>query len=251
MPARASATPLRLLAPGSVDIWLSATKSAAPDRLVTWLELMSEDERRRYDRYFAPKAQLQHLVARVLVRTVLCRYADVNPCEWRFDTNAYGRPSITTPVTGRDLRFNLSHTDGLVALAVAEGSDVGVDVETIDRDVDISALAPMVLASTELHALGRAASEAKRELFFVFWTLKEAYIKARGMGLSLPLGGFAFDLSGAVPRISFDLRLVDDDAGRWLFRRFAPTPRHAMAIAAEGTRLNINLHWIALDGTKD
>lgn len=236
----------RRLPPGTVDVWLTATDAPCADRLESWLALMTEAERARHERFVAPKAKLQHLLARVLVRTVLSRYAAVEPQEWRFETNAYSRPAIAAPVIGQDLRFNLSHTDGLVALAVSEGTAVGIDVEQIDRDIDVMALAPSVMAASELRALERTPPEARRDLFFGFWTLKEAYIKARGMGLSLPLGGFAFDLSGASPTITFDPARIADDATAWTFRRFAPTPRHFLAVAVERTRFDLSLEWVDL-----
>lgn len=236
----------RRLPPGTVDVWLTATDAPPADRLASWLGLMTEPERQRHERFVAPKARLQHLLARVLVRTVLSRYAGAAPRDWRFETNAFGRPAIAGPVTGRDLRFNLSHTDGLVALAVTEGRDVGIDVERIDREIDVMALAPSVMAASERKALERTPPEERRNLFFSFWTLKEAYIKARGMGLSLPLDGFAFDLSGAAPAIAFDPARIADQAAAWTFRRFAPTPRHALAVAVESDGFDLRLQWTGL-----
>jgi 4'-phosphopantetheinyl transferase len=187
---------------------------------------------------------LQHLVARALLRTTLSRYVDVKPAHWQFDTNAYGRPHVAAPAFACDLRFNLSHTDGLVALAVAKGFEVGVDVENISRCLDVLELAPSVFAPAEVAALKQAAEPDRPGVFFTFWTLKEAYIKARGMGLSLKLDGFAFDLSGKYPRVSFNQR-CPDDSSRWQFRRYLPTATHALAVAvsAPESTLDVRLIW--------
>ena len=113
------------------------------------------------------------------------------------------------------LRFNISHTNGLVALAVARGHRVGLDVEAVTRPVleDIP--------------------ERQRSRFFDYWTLKEAYIKARGMGLALPLDQFAFALApGSPPAIRFAAGF-DDDPTRWQFWQAWPTPTHRLSLAIE------------------
>lgn len=238
---------IRPLPPGTIDIWLAGIKPLPPEWIAVWLRLLSEDELNRYERFVSAEARLQHLTARVLVRTVLSRYANVAPETWRFEVNAFGRPAVGGPATGRDLRFNLSHTNGLVALAIAENRDVGIDVEWINQAIDVACLAPSIMARTELKAFETALpGHARRELFFAFWTLKEAYIKARGMGFSLPLDGISFDLSDGRTSINFNSSLIVDDPARWLFCRLAPTPLHALALAAEGPSLVVRPCWTAL-----
>jgi 4'-phosphopantetheinyl transferase len=234
---------MRRLAVGQVDVWLTAPDAIDADRLRGYETLMDAAERARWLRFRVPKPRLIHLVARALLRTTLSRYADVEPAHWRFETNQYGRPHIAAPEIGRDLRFNLSHTDGMVALAIAEGCEIGIDVESLDRRLDTAELAPTVFEASELAAFQTAPEYQRRDLFFAFWTLKEAYIKARGMGLSLPLDGFAFDLSQANPRISFNAR-CPDDASRWQFRRFDATPEHTAAVAVEAPEAPVDIRLI-------
>ena len=235
---------MRHLSTGQVDIWLTAPDAIDADQLRSYETLMDARESERWQRFRVPKPRLIHLVARALLRTTLSRYADADPAHWHFETNEYGRPYITAPKIDRDLRFNLSHTDGLVVLAVTEGCEIGIDVESLDRQLDTAEIAPTVFEASELSTFRCAPDHQRRDLFFAFWTLKEAYIKARGMGLSLPLDGFAFDIAQAHPRITFNHR-CPDDASRWQFRRFSATPDHVLAVAVEApeSSIDISLIW--------
>jgi 4'-phosphopantetheinyl transferase len=242
----------RGLAVGQVDVWLAAPDQISADDLRSYERLMSADEHARWTRFVVPKPRLQHLVARALLRTTLSRYVDVAPRQWQFGTNAYGRPHVAAPTLACDLRFNISHTDGLVALAVTKGLEIGVDVENVTRSRDVSQLAPSVFAPAEVAALERTSELDRPDVFFAFWTLKEAYIKARGMGLSLKLDGFAFDLSGPHPRVSFNDR-CPDDASRWQFRRYRPTATHALAVAVSAPEdvVDVRLIWAVPDAQPD
>ena len=220
--------------------WLGGPEDASAERIERCTALLSPDEHARMGRFHFAADRLRYLFAHALVRTTLTRYAPETPPErWRFRTNEYGRPEIMPEQGGPPLRFNLSHTAGMVACAVARGRDVGVDVEHVmppRGDVGLE-IAAQFFAPAELAALAAQPREARRERFFALWTLKEAYIKARGMGLALPLDQFAFDLDRAAPpgaaapiHLAFTPEMNDDEA-RWHFTRFHPTPQHALALA--------------------
>jgi 4'-phosphopantetheinyl transferase len=231
---------------GQIDVWLTSLRDVRRDQLPDYLQLLSEPERARWQRFLVPDAQLQYLVSRALVRTTLSRYADVAEHEWQFETNRYGRPHVSQPQIRRDIQFNLSNTTGLVVCVVARDCDVGVDVENISRTLDIEALAPTVFAPAELADVRQSSPKDRRNCFYSYWTLKEAYIKARGMGLSLPLDAFWFDLGGASPLLRVTERCPDDPE-RWRFHQCAPTAEHRMAVAVaapRGTEPSIRLHWI-------
>ena len=234
---------MRRLAVGQVDVWLAEPAAIDADRLRGYETLMDAKERERWQRLRMPKSRLIHLVARALLRTTLSLYGNVEPMHWRFETNDYGRPHIAAPEIDRDLRFNLSHTDELVVLAIAEGCEIGIDVESLDRRLDTAQIAPTVFEASELSAFQSAPEHQRRDVFFAFWTLKEAYIKARGMGVSLPLDGFAFDLSQSHPRIGFNDR-CPDDASRWQFRRFDAAPEHVIAVAVEAPESTVDIRLI-------
>jgi 4'-phosphopantetheinyl transferase len=193
--------------------------------------LMSDQERIRYKRYRFEKDRRLHLVARALVRTTLSRYADVEPMQWRFAANPYGRPEIEKGADIPPLRFNLAHTDGFVICGVALERDVGVDVENHERVAKTAGISKRFFSPLEYDDLSRLPREQRRERFFHYWTLKESFIKAHGLGLSLPLGRFSFHLSGRLPlRVSFDPRL-EDDPDQWQFWLMQPTSRHSMAVS--------------------
>jgi 4'-phosphopantetheinyl transferase len=229
----------------TVHIWLASRAAVGDDMLPGYAWLLDDVERERWRRFRVRSAADQYLIGRALLRTTLSRYAPVSARAWAFEVNAYGSPYVSEPGSHRDLRFNISHTDGLVACAVTRGGEVGIDVENSTREVDPLALAPTVFARPEVEDVAAAAPEQRRQRFLAYWTLKEAYIKARGMGVSLALDGFWFDLSSDPPRIQFGAR-CPDRSERWYFYRCAPTPSHALAIAVatpSGGTPQLQLHW--------
>src|SRR3954465_8827468 len=213
---------------GQVDVWLASLSNVSSSEAFAYLQLLSEPEQAQWQRFKVEDARLQYLVTRALVRTTLSRYADVPARTWQFETNAYGCPHISLPQASRNLRFNLSNTTGLVACAVSMDCEIGIDVENITRTVDADAVAPSVFAPAELADFREAGLEDQRERFFSYWTLKESYIKARGMGLSLPLEQFSFDLDARPIGISFGSGIVDDPSA-WQFALYRPSNDHMMA----------------------
>lgn len=220
-----------------VHLWLAfcgdADESALHDRYRT---LMTPEERARGDRFHFERDRARYRVTRALVRSTLSRYAPVAPQNWRFEATSYGRPQITNPeALAQSLSFNLSHTSDLVVLAVTRGRALGVDTENISRGALLD-VADRFFARSECEHLRALPTEAQATRFFELWTLKESYIKARGLGLSIGLGRFAFDLRE--PKgvsLSTDPEL-QDPADRWGLRHAWATPEHPVALCVE--RLN-------------
>jgi 4'-phosphopantetheinyl transferase len=223
------------LTPGAVHLWYTLSDDIAPPAaLDSYLGLLSQEEHARHARFLNERARHEYLITRALCRTVLSRYADVAPADWRFQVNPWGRPEIALPAAGH-LRFNLSNTRGLVVCAVALEGDIGVDVEAVDRAGGLLEIADRFMAAPESAAIRALPPDSQAHRFFIYWTLKEAYIKARGMGLSIPLDKFWFLLDGEASAASGP-RLVlapemDDDASGWSFAQFQPTDRHLLAVA--------------------
>jgi 4'-phosphopantetheinyl transferase len=166
------------------------------------------------------------------VRTTLSRYADLDPRRWRFRQGAEGRPEIDRQGGLPPLRFNLSHTRGLVACVVTLGFDCGVDVEHPGRQLrDPLALARHSFAPVEQRALEGLDGEELRRRFFDLWTLKEAYVKARGAGfLSLPARRFAWEIDGGELRLTIGDELADA-AEAWQALLVEPRPGYRLAAA--------------------
>jgi 4'-phosphopantetheinyl transferase len=164
----------------------------------------------------------------VLVRAVLSRYAPVPPKAWAFRRGNHGRPEISRPEDIPPLRFNLSHTDGLVACLVALDRDVGVDVESVERRAQPLQLAEWCLGPSELASLRALHPATQLRRFFEYWTIKESYVKARGLGLSLPCKDVVVHFDTTTPRLSFGHR-VQDSPKRWQVALLRPTSGHVIA----------------------
>jgi 4'-phosphopantetheinyl transferase len=171
--------------------------------------LLDDAERARAARFHFPEDRDAYVAAHALLRAELSHRADRAPGDWRFLATAQGKPYLVDPP--RDLRFSLTHARGMVAVAIAEGIDVGVDVEAADRRVEDMKLAERFFAPQEAAFLRALDGDARREAFFALWTLKESVVKATGDGLSRGLHGFAVALEP--PRM---VSPPDDGAG-WTF----------------------------------
>lgn len=226
-------------------LWLVRLRESIPPPLERqWRDLLSPEEEEAERRFRVEPARRQHLAARALVRTTLSRYADVDPRRWRFRPGPQGKPEIAGPAGAPPLSFNLSHTRGLVACLVTLGLDAGVDVERPDREIrDPLALARHGFAASEQQALRRLTGRARSELFCDLWTLKEAYVKARGTGfLALPARKLAYEIApGGAIRLTIEPEL-DDRPDAWQVALMAPTADHRLAVAIRrGRRPDLTL----------
>ena len=230
-----------LLEPGHVDVWLTRPQAVRDEAILNaYRRILSDEETQRCRRFHFERHRHTFLVAHALVRTSLSHYHNTRPADWQFQFNKYGHP--TTLGSHGGLKFNLSHTDGLVACAVTREAEVGVDVEASDREVDVR-VADRFFSALETRELKSLPATQRQHRFLQYWTLKESYIKARGMGLALPLGGFAFTIeSSRAPRISFDEE-IDDDAGRWQFASLSPVSGFLLGLCVEKIRAGDQLNF--------
>ncbi|WP_327242722.1 4'-phosphopantetheinyl transferase family protein [Streptomyces sp. NBC_01320] len=207
-----------------VHVWTCAV-SGPPDG---YLRVLSADELDVAERRVGDRAE--YVAAHVLLRTALSWWVPrVPPHAWVFVRSPLGRPEIAEPRAYRWLRFNVSHTGGLVACVLAAGTDCGIDVETVRRRTDTDALARRVLSSGEYAGFAGLPDAVRAHRFLQHWVLKEAYAKARGLGLRLPFDACGF-LLGPGP-----LRAELPDAPQpWRFQQWRPTPWHVAALALRG-----------------
>lgn len=220
------------LGPNAAHVWFVADEAIAgrPGLLAEYRRLLAPDEERVLRKLGDERARREYLTARALCRTVLSRYAAVDPADWRFARGEHGRPEIDGPREGARLRFNLSGTRGLTACAVTWGLDAGVDVEARHPARGSDAVADRFFSPSEARDLRALAPDRRPERFLEYWTLKESYIKATGKGLSMPLDRFSFHLDeGPGIRISFSPG-VEDSPRRWQFALLRPTPGHLLAL---------------------
>ena len=210
--------------------------------------MLAPDERDRLARYRHEGARVLYFAGAVLARMTLSQYAAV-PCDqWQFAANAHGKPRVTAPPAGVPLRFNLTHTDGLAACAIAWDRDVGVDAEAAGRAVEPE-LARRFFAPSEAAHLDRLPEPERADMFLRYWTAKEAYLKARGTGLATALNSFAIDLSADRPRVRGAAADPAADAG-WQFFQFRPTPAHWLAVSVAALP-GEHLHLVARAATSE
>jgi 4'-phosphopantetheinyl transferase len=215
----------------AVHLWFCNDRKVNDPLLDSYYDLIDEGERERQRRFYFEHHRIQYLVTRAMVRCVLSLYVrSVSPRDWQFASNRHGKPWVSGPVE-RPVSFNLSHTPGMVVLAITKTDELGIDVERErGRDTPVE-IADRFFAPAERQALRLLPERERHARFCQIWTLKEAYIKARGLGLSLPLDAFAFEfLSPNGVRISFT-EAIQDDPQRWSFSLLRAGDRHTVALA--------------------
>jgi len=160
---------------GEAHIWLVRPESAGdPGLLREYERLLDDGEKRQRDRLIPDEARHHQVVTRALVRTMLSTYTGIDPKRWLFATNAHGRPEILEPVECAHIRFNVSHTHGLIACIAADAREVGIDVEWADRAGRLVELAERFFSKKEADAIRALDGDAQRDRFFETWTLKES-----------------------------------------------------------------------------
>jgi len=224
---------VELLPDDEVHVWLAnPDATAGPEWLERFLALLGPLERDRHQRLRREEPRQEFLVAHALARLALSRYARVPAESLSFAFGEHGRPEVSSPPDARWLRFNLSHTRGMVVFAVVRELDIGVDVESAARRLRHRELAERFFGEDEVKTLEALAPEEREGRFLELWTLKEAYLKARGSGISIPLRSFQLQLSDAEPpRIRFDRAVLRDDAASWQLSLHHPSPTHTLALA--------------------
>jgi 4'-phosphopantetheinyl transferase len=222
-----------------VHIWTLCPESVRePERLAQFEKVLSAGELSRFRRFRVPRAAHRYLVSHAMLRGVLSRYAEITPHRWQFDYGPHGRPEIANP-GAPPLRFNLTHTEGLTACVVSLGRSCGIDAERLSERHAPGRIARKMFSTEECRELDRLSGHARLEYFYERWTLREAYVKALGVGLSFPTRKLAFriDAAGSIG-VSFAAD-VDDDDGRWHFRLHRPTVEHVLAVALGRDGVNL------------
>ncbi len=223
----------RPLEPARVELWCAFLADLDAEGLwERYPALLTDAERARQQRFRFAEDRRRDLAARALARTVLSRYASVAPEAWVFEADAHGRPRIAAPQTAAPLEFNIAHSGDLVVVGVAPGNPLGVDAEHLARGTDTTRL-ERYFSPLEIEQLRALPAHARRLRFFELWTLKESYLKARGVGLRLPLHSLAFEFpaSGAV-RLSLAAG-IPDSASRWALAQFTLRDEYVLAVCAE------------------
>ncbi len=222
----------RALAPDEVHVW-TASRDAPEGRVAELRDLLDDGERRRADRFAFERDRRQFAVGRGLLRTILGDYLGLEPRRLRFVANAHGKPELV-PEQGRGLRFNLAHSGTWVLYALALDRAIGVDIEKIRPDFGGDAIAGRFFAPAEVAALRALPAESQALAFFHGWARKEAFIKAKGKGLALPLDSFEVALDPAAPAALLATHPDPAEAARWSLVELPTEPGFVAAACVEG-----------------
>lgn len=219
-----------------IHLWLTRPKEIAdPTLLASYQLLLSADEKKKQQRYRFAKDRHNCLVTCAFVRYVLSQYADLQPAEWIFEKGRHGKPEISN--SPLPLRFNLSHTEEMIVCAVILHKDIGCDIESRSRIADLKSSARRYFSASEVKTLLALPTTQQQARFFEYWTLKEAYVKATGQGLSVPLNAFSFNIGRSdVIKYNVQIELKFDQEGQgnssenWFSCLFYPDDTHCVAV---------------------
>lgn len=223
---------------GEIHVFYTrADRISDPCLLKQYRACLCPAEIRKADRYLKQSDRHLSLVSRALVRYLIAEVTRQNPQSLSFSTNEHGKPFL---VELPDIHFNLSHSHGAAVCALCRNAAVGVDVEDMGRHTDLS-IAKRFFSSSEAELVSKASGAEKRKLFFDIWTLKEAYIKAVGKGLSIPLNSFSFNANETEIQITFsDTGQVDP---MWQFFQWRPEPGKIVAAAVRSASPIVFKHF--------
>jgi len=220
--------------PDEINLWSLAVDGIADEAWPALNGVLDDEERARAARFRFDRDRRAYVAAHALLRHMLSHYLGRPPESWRFVAGEHGKPGLADPPPGRDLRFNLTHSRGMVAAVVAAAAEVGVDVESLDAAPAVLAVADLSFTAGEMAGLSALPTETeKAERLLRLWTLKEALVKATGKGLAQPLSGVAV-VSLAPARVAFPDRR-DGDGARWAFWQ-GLAGNHVLAVAVDWPR---------------
>lgn len=226
------------LAPASTRVARAAALPSAEafDTPPTGLRGLTVDDVLRSRRFRFQRDRTRWIHARLVVRDILSRYLNVAPEDLHFAVDPSGKPRLPADRHPGGFHFNLSHAGDYTLVAVCRDAEIGADVEWIHRTTNIDSIARRFFSPAEQRQLGAVPEDGRRQAFFECWTLKEAFLKAKGTGLRLPLTGFDVAFGpGVAPRV-LATRWDAADAARWSLFGLQPESGVVGAVAVEGRR---------------
>jgi 4'-phosphopantetheinyl transferase len=230
------------LADDEVHVW-SAKLDQPPSRLRSFCGTLAPDERTRAGRYYFQRDRDRFVIARGVLRAILGSYLSMAPRELCFRYNSYGKPHIRSDQETPDLRFNLAHSHEIALLAVTRGRELGIDIENVRSELEVNQLADHFFSPPEVAKLRALPAQLRTAAFFNYWTRKEAYVKARGEGLSIPLDQFDVSRGPLEPIILLE-KMNHSEETRWSLVELTPVAGYAAALVVEGRDWKLKCgHW--------
>lgn len=238
-----------LLQKGEIHLYASNPLSVTNTGLLTqYQEMLSEEEEKKRARYVFEKDCHRYLVTRAMIRSLLSQYGEYEPAEWRFTAGKWDKPEICVSQNPQKLRFNISHTDGMICCVITRELDIGVDVESTHRKGEWVRIAHRYFSASEEQELTSQPWQSQRSRFFDYWTLKESYIKACGMGLAIALRDFSFRFQplGTVD-IEFAAGRIDDPR-LWNFCTLLTAADFKISIGIKGKSNRVSPQMVVREG---
>jgi len=232
---------IKALSEGEVHIWEIALDDPALKTGGPYGEILSEDEKTRASRLIPGVFRDRFVTARGYLRIILGLYLDMPPGELRFEYNKHGKPALPAGVNPKNISFNLSHSRSLALCAVTVSGEIGIDVEYPRRVLKAEKILERFFSRGEREYYRSSPEAEKERAFMSLWTIKEAYSKALGMGLSSDLGNV--DLSPALSGEATSRASVFGDNGSeeiWTVHRFQPWDEYVAALALKGEASSIS-----------
>ncbi len=223
----------------NVHVWL-ANLSIDDQVFNNFHQYLSPDERRRADHYAYTKDRRNYISSHGILRNIMACYLHCHPVDVAFMNSIDGKPALDLPEQPSGLEFNLSHSSGFAAIAVTQGLKVGIDIELVHLLPDMDLIAAYFFSDDERAALSKLPDEEKMAGFFRCWTRKEAYLKAIGRGLSIPLDSFDVSLAPGNPIRMHSNRIHPDEVSRWSFYTFIPEHGFSGALVIDSSQVRPN-----------
>lgn len=224
-----------------VQLWRIDLETLGADES-RWQKLLSSDESMRAARFHFLRDRQRFIASRAVLRIVLAAYLAADPGGLSFSYSKKEKPSLGPPHAGSGVTFNVSHSGGIALFAFARQRDIGVDVEQVRRDFDVEAIARRFFSARERAQLAAISQEERVDAFFRCWTRKEAYIKATGDGLSLPLSQFDVCLAAGETNALLETRPDGSEAEHWLLQEVPGGTGYLAALCVRGRDWKLN-HW--------
>jgi 4'-phosphopantetheinyl transferase len=222
-----------VLADHEVHVWRAQLE--LPSSQVQRLRgLLTEDELDRAHRFFFEIDRQRFIAARGALRSILSRYLTFSPGHLRFIYNQYGKPFLAPEFSSYLLNFNLSHSGSMALYAMTRNMEIGVDVERVRADFEYEEIAKRFFSVNEVAILDTIPTDKKLEAFYNCWTRKEAYIKAHGKGLSIPLDSFDVSFAPGEPAMVMHMKDEPQEPSLWALQDIQPGPGYVGALAVKG-----------------
>lgn len=226
---------MKALENNQIHIWRIDINNPTVDVDHLFSDILSEDEKKRADRLRSEKDKRRFIVSRGLLRENLGSYLGAEPSEITFDYNKYGKPDIKPKYNPRNIKFNVSHSANLAIYAISQNREIGVDLEYIREVRTADKIIKRFFTKQETDFYHSQPEGKKNLAFFTLWTRKEAYSKARGMGIGLPLKEFDLNLIPNPRNISSD----NKPKSKWSLIDIEINEDYLAALATEGDNLEI------------